>query len=78
MNYTVKTTTQFKKDYKTSVKRGLNPQKLEEVISLLKEGKVIPEKYRDHQLQPNRYTKTVVNYTSNQIGCLFISIQMLS
>lgn len=57
MNYTVKTTTQFKKDYKTSVKRGLNPQKLEEVISLLKEGKVIPEKYRDHQLQPNRLYK---------------------
>ena len=36
MNYTVKTTTQFKKDYKTSIKRGLNPQKF--VLLLIRTG----------------------------------------
>ena len=57
MNYTIKQTTQFKKDFKTSIKRGLNKDKLEEVLVLLQRGEVIPEKYKDHQLQPSRLYK---------------------
>ena len=57
MNYSIKETTQFKKDFKTSIKRGLDKNKLREVLTLLQKGEVIPEKYRDHQLQPNRRFK---------------------
>lgn len=57
MNYTIKETTQFKKDFKTCIKRGLDKNKLIEVLSLLQKGEVIPEKYKDHQLQPNRRFK---------------------
>lgn len=37
---------QFKKDYKLAVKRGCDPKKLEEVISLLCSETPLPEKYR--------------------------------
>ena len=57
MNYNIKETTQFKKDFKTSIKRGLDKNKLNEVLKLLQKGEVIPEKYKDHQLQPNRRFK---------------------
>ena len=57
MNYSIKETTQFKKDFKTCVKRGLNPNKLKEVLTLLQKAEVIPIKYKDHQLQPNKRYK---------------------
>ena len=57
MNYRIQQTTQFKKDFKASLKRGLNPNKLKEVLFLLQQGEIIPEKYRDHQLQPNKRYK---------------------
>ena len=41
---------QFKKDYKLAVKRGCDPEKLEEVVELLCNETPLPEKYRDHAL----------------------------
>lgn len=48
---------QFKKDYKLAVKRGGDPKKLEEVISLLCSETPLPEKYRDHALTNSRNYK---------------------
>ena len=50
-------TGQFKKDYRRAVKRGCKPEKVEEVISLLCEEKLLPERFRDHQLQNSRNYK---------------------
>jgi mRNA interferase YafQ len=43
-------TTQFKKDFKQAVKRGLDQSKLEKVIEILSQNKHLPTKFRDHQL----------------------------
>ena len=48
--YTVKPTTQFKKDFKLAMKRGLKIELLEEVIAALAMGEALPEKYKDHAL----------------------------
>ena len=52
--YVVKATSQFKKDYKPAMKRGLKISLLDEVIALLSKGEELPEKYRDHALIGNR------------------------
>ncbi len=44
--YTVKPTTQFKKDFKLAMKRGLKIELLEEVIAALAMGKTLPESTR--------------------------------
>ncbi len=51
--YTVKPTTQFKKDYKLAMKRGLEIGLLEDVIADLAMGIPLPEKNRDHALNGN-------------------------
>lgn len=51
--YTVKTTTQFKKDYKLAMKRGLKIALLEDVIAALAMGEALPEKNKDHTLTGN-------------------------
>lgn len=51
--YTVKPTTQFKKDYKLAVKRGLDIALLEGIIAMLAMGHPLPEKNRDHALTGN-------------------------
>lgn len=48
--YTVKTTTQFKKDYKLAIKRGFKINLLENVIAVLAMGEPLPEKCKDHAL----------------------------
>ncbi len=48
--YTVKVTTQFKKDYKLALKRHLNVELLEDVIAILAMGEALPKKYKDHDL----------------------------
>jgi mRNA interferase YafQ len=48
---------QFKKDYKLAVKRGCDPEKLEEVVELLCNETPLPEKYRDHALVNSRNYK---------------------
>ena len=46
--------TQFKKDYKLAKKRGLDVQKLADVMTLLQNEIPLPEKYRDHALINSR------------------------
>ena len=48
---------QFKRDYKLAVKRGCDPRKLEEVVSLLCSEQPLPEVYRDHALVNSRKYK---------------------
>ena len=50
-------TSQFKRDYKLAVKRGFNPAKLEEVVTLLQAEKPLPERFRDHDLTNSRNYK---------------------
>ena len=54
MKYSIRQTSQFKKDFKNCVKRGLNPNEFKDVLLLLQNGETIPEKYRDHPLQPSK------------------------
>ena len=51
--YTVKPTTQFKKDFKLAMKRGLKIELLEEVIAAFAMGEALPEKHKDHTLTGN-------------------------
>lgn len=53
VKYTVKPTTQFKKDYKLAIKRGLKIDLLEEVVATLAKGEALPEKNKDHALTGN-------------------------
>ena len=51
--YTVKTTSQFKKDFKLAMKRGLNIDLLKIVIATLALGEPLPDKNKDHALTGN-------------------------
>lgn len=51
--YTVKSTTQFKKDYELAVKRGLKISLLEEIIAALAMGEPLLDKNKDHALGGN-------------------------
>lgn len=51
--FTVKPTSQFKKDYKLAKKRGLKLELLKDVIAKLAMGEALPEKNRDHALTGN-------------------------
>ena len=48
--FEVKLTTQFKKDFKQAMKRGLKIKLLEDVIAKLAMGEALPESNRDHAL----------------------------
>lgn len=49
----LKTTGQFRKDYKRIKKRGYDTKLLEHVIQILLEGSPLPPQYRDHALSGN-------------------------
>ena len=51
--YIVKTTTQFKKDYKLAVKRGMKIELLKDIVATLAMGEKLPEKNKDHALPGN-------------------------
>lgn len=51
--YTIKHTSQFKKDYKLAKKRNLDLGLLKEVVSKLADGIPLEDKYRDHPLSSN-------------------------
>lgn len=51
--YIVKPTTQFKKDYKLAVKRGMKIDLLKDIIAALAMGEKLPEKNKDHALAGN-------------------------
>ncbi len=55
MIYQVKYTTAFKKSYKLMKKRGLDIDKLDTVVDVLRQGGQLDEKYRDHALS-GRYS----------------------
>lgn len=46
----IRYTSQFKKDYKVAIKRGLNLKKLIDVIEILIEKRTLPKKFNDHKL----------------------------
>lgn len=48
--YNLKTTNQFKKDYKLAIRRGLNISLLDDIIRKLSRGEALPESNRDHPL----------------------------
>lgn len=51
--YTVKPTTQFKKDFKLAMKRGMKIELLEEVIAALAMGETLHEKHKNRALTGN-------------------------
>ncbi|MBO4509319.1 MAG: type II toxin-antitoxin system YafQ family toxin [Spirochaetaceae bacterium] len=51
--YTIKPTTQFKKDLKLIQKRGYDIQAITDIIKKLAAGEALPEKNRDHALTGN-------------------------
>ena len=51
MKYRIERTAQFKKDFKLAEKQGMDMAELAEVVRTLAEGKMLPEKYLDHELQ---------------------------
>ncbi len=53
MKYDIVRTTQFKKDYKLSKKRGKDTEILKKVITMLVSGHPLPESYMDHHLSGN-------------------------
>lgn len=56
MKYEIQRTTQFKKDYKTAVKRGCDISKLKNVVTLLADGQTLPKEYSDHELKGKQYS----------------------
>ena len=52
--YEVIPTSKFKKDKKKLKKRGYDLTLLEEVVDMLANGQVLPEKYKDHPLIGDR------------------------
>lgn len=46
----VRFTAQFKREYKLCIKRGLNPEKFNNIVTKIRNGEVLPEKNRDHAL----------------------------
>ncbi len=49
----IRYSSRFKKDFKTIVKRGYNVKLIEEVLNLLLQEKILPQKYIDHTLVGN-------------------------
>ena len=54
MKYKIRRTSQFKKDYKRSIKRGLDINKLDKAIELLGKNGFLPLEYNDHPLVGNK------------------------
>ena len=51
MKYEIQKTSQFKKDFKLALKRNCDIKKLQEVITILANGEILPEVYLDHPLK---------------------------
>ncbi len=49
----IRYSSRFKKDYKTIIKRGYNPQLLQDVLDILCAEQLLPPKYSDHELAGN-------------------------
>jgi len=62
---TLKTTAQFRRDYKLIKKRGYQMDFLEEILEVLLQKKQLAEKHRDHALAEKHRDHTLVG---NYIG----------
>jgi len=51
IKYQIERTARFKKDYKLIKKRGYDVKLLQDVVSILAKGELLPEKYLDHPLK---------------------------
>lgn len=51
--YKVQMTSKFKREYKLSIKRGYDIRLIDEVIKMLANDILLPEKYEDHNLTSN-------------------------
>lgn len=51
--YELISTKKFKKDLKNIIKSGYNISLLDKVVTILLQGKPLPEKYKDHNLTGN-------------------------
>ena len=54
MKYDIQVTATYKKDYKKIIKRGKNPNKLKNIITMLASGEQLDPKYRDHTLTDSK------------------------
>lgn len=57
MKFEVDYTAKFKKSYKKIKKQGKNIKLLKEVITLLANEETLPEKYKNHKLNDNKFYK---------------------
>ena len=57
MKYDIRRTSQFKSDFKLMLKKGIDVREFQNVVTLLANGEVIPEKYKDHPLQNSKNFK---------------------
>lgn len=53
MKYTIKFTSQFKKDMRLAKKQNRDIDKLFEIVNILANGHALEAKYRDHELSGN-------------------------
>ena len=49
--YKIKFTATYKKSYRKAIKRGLDISILDNVVNLLRQGKELGSKYKDHMLK---------------------------
>ena len=68
----VRYSAKFKKDYKTIIKRGYNPQLLQDVLSILCSEEPLPPKYKDHNL-----SQATGNATSLLTGCSYTKLSKI-
>lgn len=59
MKYEIQRTTQFKRDYKLAVKRGLSMEKLKVIVAMLANGDALPRENNDHNLVNSRNYKNM-------------------
>ena len=50
--YKIEYTTRFKKSYKKMIKQGYKSKDFVEVLEMLAKDKILPEKYKNHLLEP--------------------------
>ena len=61
--YGVRLTNKFKKDYKIMKKRKVFDEKeFEFVVDTLRKGKILPQKYRNHLLEPKSERNLGMSY----------------
>lgn len=67
----VKFTSAYKKSYKLMKERGLDLSLLYEVINTLRQGKVLEEKYHDHELKGEAQRFSLMSYPAGLATHLF-------